>query len=99
MPFGCRIVEGVLLLVGTSTSGGELQVNGSANFFPIGVWLQSPTRAVNYKAIGINTFVGLYDGPTEETLAALARQYMFAVAGQNQLALKSVNRHLIKAWI
>lgn len=99
MPYGCRIVVGVLLLVGTSVSGGELQVNGSANFFPIGVWLQSPTRAVNYKAIGINTFVGLYEGPTEEQLAALARQHMFAVAGQNDLALKSVNRHVVKAWM
>lgn len=94
-----RIVVGVLLLVGTSVLGGELQVNGSANFFPIGVWLQSPNRAVNYKAIGINTFVGLYEGPTEEQLAALARQHMFAVAGQNDLALKSVNRHVIKAWM
>ncbi|MGL3105066.1 hypothetical protein [Bradyrhizobium sp. BR 1432] len=85
--------------MGTSVSGGELQVNGSADFFSIGVWLQSPTRAVNYKAIGINTFVGLPEGPTEEQLAALARQHMFAVAGQNDLALESVNRHVIKAWM
>lgn len=99
MPFGCRILVGVLLFVGTSVSGVELQVNGSANFFPLGVWLQSPALAVNYKAIGINTFVGLSEGPTEEQLAALARQHMFAVAGQNDLALKSVNRHVIKAWM
>lgn len=102
MPFGFRIVVAVLLFVGASVSGGELQVNGfptDANFFPIGVWLQSPTRAASYKAIGINTFVGLYEGPTEEQLAALARQHMFAVAGQNDVALKSVNRHVIKAWM
>ncbi|UQR62349.1 hypothetical protein LRP30_37250 [Bradyrhizobium sp. C-145] len=102
MPFRFRIVVTVLLFVGASVSGGELQVNGfptDANFFPIGVWLQSPTRAASYKAIGINTFVGLYEGPTEEQLAALARQHMFAVAGQNDVALKSVNRHVIKAWM
>jgi len=93
---------GVLLLVGNSASAGESHVNGfpaDADFFPIGVWLQSPTRAANYKAIGINTFVGLYEGPTEAQLAALARQGMFAVAGQNDIGLKSLNQHVIKAWM
>ena len=102
MSFGCKIVVGVLLLVGHSVSAGELPVNGfptDADFFPIGVWLQSPTRAANYKAIGINTFVGLNEGPTEAQLAALARQNIFAVAGQNDIGLKSPNRHVIKAWM
>ena len=49
-------------------------------------------HAANYKAIGINTFVGLYEGPTEEQLAALAEQHMFAVAAQNEVGLKSINR-------
>jgi hypothetical protein len=91
-----------LLLVGNSVSATELQLNGfptDPDFFPIGVWLQSPARAPNYKAIGINTFVGLYDGPTEQQLAQLARQHMFAVAGQNDVGLNSVNRHIIKAWL
>jgi hypothetical protein len=61
--------------------------------------LQSPTLAANYKAIGINTFVGLHEGPTEKQLAALAQQDMFAVAGQNDIGLKSLNRHVIKAWM
>lgn len=40
--------------------------------FPIGVWLQDPlrvrdgrTNAVNYKDIGVNTFVGLWGWPSE----------------------------------
>jgi hypothetical protein len=102
MSFGCKILVGVLLFVGHSASAAELPANGfptDADFFPIGVWLQSPTRAANYKAIGINTFVGLYEGPTEEQLAVLAQQHMFAVAGQNDVGLKSVNRHVIKAWM
>jgi hypothetical protein len=96
------LVVGVLLLVDHSVLANELQANGfptEADFFPIGVWLQSPTRAANYKAIGINTFVGLWEGPTEEQLATLAQQHMFAVAEQNDVALKSVNRHIIKAWM
>ena len=100
--FGCRILAGVSLLAGHLVSAGELHVNGfpkDTEFFPIGVWLQSPARAANYKALGINTFVGLYNGPTEAQLAALARHGMFAVAEQNDVGLKSRNRHVIKAWM
>src|SRR5690242_1192356 len=55
------------------------------NFFPIGVWLQSPSRAPSYKAIGINTYVGLWDGPQENQLAILAKNHMFAIAAQNDI--------------
>ena len=97
----------VFLSVATLTSladerADELPVNGfpnDADFFPIGVWLQSPSRAANYKAIGINTFVGLYHGPTEAQLAALAQQNMFAITGQNEVGLKSLHGHVIKAWM
>lgn len=87
---------------GNPASAGELLVNGfpaDADFFPIGVWLQSPIRAASYKAIGINTFVGLDKGPNEQQLAELARHQMFAVAAQNKVALQSVNRDTIKAWM
>ena len=97
-----KIVAAILVLVSPPISAGELQVNGfpvDANFFPIGVWMQSPIRAASYKAIGINTFVGLWEGPTEQQLAALARQDMYVVAEQNDVGLKSVNRHVIKAWM
>ena len=98
---GRKVVAGVLLFVSHSVLASELRVNGfptQADFFPIGVWLQSPARAVKYKAMGINTFVGLWEGPTEEQLAALAQEHMFAVAEQNEVGLNSVNRHVIKAW-
>ena len=41
--------------------------------FPIGVWLQSPSNAEKYKASGINMYVGLWQGPTEEQLDALEK--------------------------
>ena len=97
-----KIVAAILVLISSSLSAGELHVNGfpaDANFFPIGVWMQSPIRAARYKAIGINTFVGLWEGPTEQQLAALARQDMYVVAEQNDVGLKSVNGHVIKAWM
>jgi len=39
-------------------------------FFPLAVWLQAPANAARYRAIGINTYVGLWGGPTEEQLEA-----------------------------
>lgn len=76
--------------------------NGFPNdptFFPVGVWLQSPERALAYKAIGINTFVGLWKGPTESQLATLAENGMFVVTSQNEVGLHSVNRSIIKGWL
>jgi hypothetical protein len=43
------------------------------DYFPIAVWLQSPTRASQYQAIGINTFVGIWRTPTAEQLAELQK--------------------------
>lgn len=68
-------------------------------FFPIGVWLQSPSRGPAYKEIGINTFVGLWDGPTEEQLSELTKHGLFAIADQNDVALASPHRAIIRAWL
>lgn len=87
--------------VGADSAGTD-SLNGFPNdpsFFPIGVWLQSPHRAPAYKAIGINVFVGLWEGPTEDQLATLAKFGMFAVTAQNDLALHSQNRQIIKGWM
>jgi hypothetical protein len=84
----------------TQARGGYL--NGFPNdpsFFPIGVWLRSPERAPAYKAIGINTFIGLWEGPTEDQLAALTKFDMFVVASQNEVGLHSTNRGIIKGWL
>ena len=91
-----------LLFTGTATSAHEEYPNGFPNdpsFFPIGVWLQSPALAPAYKAIGINTFVGLWKGPTESQLAALTKYDMFVVASQNDVGLHSANRGIIKGWL
>jgi hypothetical protein len=90
------------LVAGTSAAAAEKYPNGLPNnaaFFPIGVWLQSPARAPAYKAIGINTYVNLWQGPTERQLADLARYGMFVIASQNDVALHSPNRAIIKGWL
>lgn len=90
------------ILICVSPANAEPYQNGFPNnpsFFPVGVWLQSPGRAPNYKALGINTFIGLWKGPTAEQLAELAKHEMFVVAGQNDAGLSSVHRKLIKGWL
>jgi hypothetical protein len=70
-----------------------------SSFFPIGVWLQWAGRAPRYQAIGINTIVGQFEGPTEAQLAELAQHRMFAVVEQNDVALASPNGAVIKGWM
>jgi hypothetical protein len=69
------------------------------SFFPLGVWLQNPSRASAYKAIGINTFVGLWQGPTESELTQLAGEGMLLIVEQNEAALNSANGKIIRAWM
>src|SRR5689334_13264772 len=55
--------------------------------FPIAVWLQAPANASKYKAAGINLYVGLWQGPTEEQLAILKAAGMPVVCEQNAVGL------------
>ena len=71
----------------------------SQDYFPIGVWLQNTRDAGAYAAMGVNTFVGLWQGPTEGQLAELAKAGMYAIAEQNEVGLTSPNAHVIKAWM
>jgi hypothetical protein len=97
------LVTALSLMIGTRPVAAESAFrNGfpaDRSFFPIGVWQQWPGRAPSYQAIGINTFVGLYEGPTEEQLAELAKHGMFAIAEQNDIGLASANGGVIKGWI
>ena len=95
----CLAMFLALFISSTAASARESYPNGfpsDASFFPIGVWLQSPAHAPAYKAIGINTFVGLWNGPTEDQLAALANSNMFVVASQNDVGLHSVHGPSLK---
>ena len=38
-------------------------------FFPLAVWLQAPANADRYRKAGFNTYVWLWEGPTEAQLA------------------------------
>ena len=69
------------------------------DFFPLAVWLQAPFRAPEYVAIGINTFFGLWQGPTEEQLSEVAKQGIYTITMQNDVGLGSPNAGVIRAWM
>jgi hypothetical protein len=69
------------------------------SFFPIAVWCQDPKNAEAFKALGINTYVALWEGPTEEQLAQLHKVGMRVICDQNEVGLKHLNDPLIIGWM
>ncbi len=69
------------------------------DFFPIAVWLQAPKNAPKYKAIGINLYVGLWQGPTEAQLAELRTHGMPVICEQNEYALAHLDERIIVGWM
>ncbi len=68
-------------------------------FFPLAVWLQPPAKAPQFRAAGINTYVGLWKGPTEEQVAALKQAGMRLVCEQNETGLKHRDDPVIIGWM
>lgn len=71
----------------------------SENYFPIGVWLQSPANAARYKAAGINLYVGLWRGPNSNQLATLQAAGMSVICAQNRFALEHLDSPVIVGWM
>jgi hypothetical protein len=69
------------------------------NFFPIAVWLQNPAKAAEYRAAGINLYVGLWRGPTEEQLATLKANGIRVICSQNSVGLQHKDDPTIIAWM
>jgi hypothetical protein len=69
------------------------------NVFPVAVWLQSTARAADYKAVGINLYVGLWRGPTDAQLADLKRHGMRVVCSQNAAGLRHIDDPTVVAWM
>ena len=101
------ILPSLFLLAVVSTTSG--QTNGAPRFsrglstdpgyFPIAVWLQDPSQAMRYKAAGINIYVGLWRGPTEQQLAQLKSAGMRLFCSQNRVALTHLDDPTIAGWM
>lgn len=69
------------------------------SYFPIAVWLQSPQNAKKYQAAGINLYVALWQGPTEEQLLALKNADMRVICEQNTVGLAHKDDKIIVGWM
>jgi len=67
-------------------------------FFPIGVWLQAPANAERYADLGVNLYVGLWQGPTKDQLDALAAAGMRVICAQNDVAL-AYEKPVVVGWM
>lgn len=68
-------------------------------FFPLAVWLQNPRNAERYRQAGINTFVGLWRGPTEEQLAQLKDAGLHVICSQNEVGRNHLDDPTIIGWM
>lgn len=68
-------------------------------YFPIAVWLQNPRNAARFKAAGINLYVGLWQGPKPEQLAALKAAGMPVICEQNEVGLQHKDNSIIVGWM
>ena len=69
-----------------------------ASLFPISVWLQSPPNATAYAAIGVNQFIGLYNGPVQGDLDTLGTAKMPVYCDQNTVSLANLSNPIILGW-
>ena len=68
------------------------------SYFPISVWLQSPSNASAYGAIGINQYIGLYNGPTQNDLDTLTTAKVPTYCDQNTTGLSNLANPIILGW-
>ena len=100
---------GVTMIMPADSTAGDGNANAyaswengppsSADYFPIAVWLQSPSNAARYQEAGINLYVGLWKGPTEEQLDALRHAEMPVICSQNAVGLAHSSDPIIIGWM
>jgi hypothetical protein len=74
-------------------------ISSDPGFFPVAVWLQSPQNAEEYKANGINMFVGIWQGLDQHKLDLLRKADMKVICDQNAFGLRNLNDPVIYAWM
>lgn len=70
-----------------------------ASYFPIGVWMQNPANAARFAAVGVNHYVGLWQGPTEEQLRLARAAEMPVVCEQAGVWQASLGERIIRGWL
>lgn len=68
-------------------------------FFPVGVWMQNPSNAERFAEVGVNHYVGLWQGPTDEQLAVAEAANMPVVCEQAGVWAANVDDANIQGWL
>jgi hypothetical protein len=71
----------------------------SVSFVPIGVWMQSPDNAERYRDVGINLFVGLWEGPTDAQLDALGEAEVTSFCSQSGVWESRLDDRAMSGWL
>jgi len=69
------------------------------SYFPIGVWMQNPANVERYRAIHVNHYVGLWQGPTQEQMTAMTAAGMPTVCEQSGVWRAHVDSPTIQGWL
>lgn len=69
------------------------------SYFPIGVWMQNPVNADRFAAVGVNHFVGLWQGPTDEQLTTATAANMPVVCEQQGVWQSNLMHQNIQGWL
>jgi hypothetical protein len=104
LALAAHLAAAALVGPAVTRAGAETRVfpNGlptDRSFFPIGVWMQQPQNAAAFKAMGVNTFVGLWQPPTAERLALLQAHGLHVIVEQGPEALALKASPVIRAWM
>jgi len=69
------------------------------SYFPIGVWMQNPVNADRFAAVGVNHYVGLWQGPTSEQLSLARQATMPVVCEQAGVWHDNLDDRNILGWL
>ncbi|MFW6145988.1 MAG: hypothetical protein ACOC7R_01490 [Planctomycetota bacterium] len=69
------------------------------SFFPLAVWAQDPANAQRYKDAGVNVYVSLHRGPTEEQVSQLKQAGMKVICHFNEYAEANIDAPVFIGWM
>jgi hypothetical protein len=70
-----------------------------ADSWIVGVWLQNPVNAARFRDAGIDLFVGLWNGPTDEQLTTLGRAAMPVITQQTGVWKTHTSDATTRGWL
>ncbi len=75
------------------------QLKTDEGYFPIGVWMQTPSKAARFRQMGVNLYVNLWQGPTDTQLAELSDAGMEAFCEMAHDAEANLDNPVIVGWL